>query len=383
MTRDVCQTKLCGEPGVTAALGTGMLPKDLIADTSLARTVSDAYDTVQVKHVSGGVSVARFKSYEQGRARFQGEGLDWVWFDEEPPLEIYAEGVARIGERGGCAWMTFTPLHGPTEVVLRFTDQPSPDRTWIGMTLDDVPSTGHLSGEQKEQMLAGYLPHEREARARGVPMLGSGRIFMTPEEMITEPPIEYIPHYWTKLWGIDFGIGHPFAAVLMLHDRDNDVIHIHHAIRMSDALIMAQAAAMKRVAGAVPVAWPRDGAERDRQSGEPLAAAYKRHGLRMLPSHATWPDGSVSTEAGLADWDEREKTGRLRVARHLQEWLEERRVYHRKDFKIVKIKDDLMSATRIGLMQLRFAKAISLGPGSNRSIAGEQELAKNVDFDLF
>jgi hypothetical protein len=31
--------------------------------------------------------------------------------------------------------------------------------------------------------------------------------------------------------------------------------------------------------------------------------------------HATWPDGSVSTEAGIAEWDEREQTGRLKVAR--------------------------------------------------------------------
>jgi hypothetical protein len=68
-----------------------------------------------------------------------------------------------------------------------------------------------------------YLPHEREARARGVPMLGSGRIFMTPEDAITEPALEYIPAHWAKLWGIDPGIGHPFGAVLMLWDRDNDV----------------------------------------------------------------------------------------------------------------------------------------------------------------
>src|SRR5581483_11386163 len=92
VVRDVQQKKLCGEPGVDVAFGSGMIPKDLFTDKpSLARGITDAYDTIQVKHVSGGVSVARFKSYEQGRTKFQGETLDWLWFDEEPSEEVYME----------------------------------------------------------------------------------------------------------------------------------------------------------------------------------------------------------------------------------------------------------------------------------------------------
>ena len=117
----------------------------------------------------------------------------------------------------------------------------------------------------------------------------------------------------------------------------------------------------------MPVAWPRDGADRDVHSGEPLSVGYKKHGLLMLPDHATWPDGGVSTEAGIAEWDERENTGRLKVAAHLSDWLEERRMYHRKDGKIVKMKDDLMSATRMTLMMKRFARAVMLGGQAARN----------------
>jgi len=199
-TRDICQTKLCGPPGVESMFGSGMIPRALFVDKpSMARGITDAYDTLQVRHASGGISIIRFKSFEQGRPKFQGEGLDWIWFDEEPPIEIYAEGLARIGERDGIAWVTFTPLNGPTAVVLRFTDEPSHDRVMVPMTIDDVPAQGHLSPEAKARMLAGYLPHEREARARGVPMLGSGRIFTTPESMLIESPLEYIPGHWHKL----------------------------------------------------------------------------------------------------------------------------------------------------------------------------------------
>jgi hypothetical protein len=249
------------------------------------------------------------------------------------------------------------------------------------MTLDDIPDDGHLNAQTKQRMLDGYLPHEKEARARGVPSLGSGRIFTTPEANIVEPPMDWIPPYWKKLWGLDFGIMHAFAAVLVAWDVDNDTIHIHHAFRMADAISLAHVAAIKRVGAGVPVAWPHDGGERDRNTGEPLATAYRRLGLRMLHQHACWEDGSLSTEAGLMEWDEREKTGRIKVARHLSEWFEERRFYHRKDGKIVKIKDDLMSATRIALMGKRFARAVNLGPTAVQR--STPTLATGDDFDLF
>jgi len=380
-TRDVCQNKLLGSPGVTTMQGSGMIPRELILDTSLARGVTDAVDTVQVKHVTGGVSIIRFKSYEQGRSKFQGEGCDWVWLDEEPGIDIYAEALARIGEKDGAIWLTFTPIQGPTAVVLRFTDEPTYDRGYVPMTIDDVPEWGHLTPQTKQRMIDGYLPHEREARARGVPALGSGRIFTTAEAQIVEPPLEFIPAHWHKLWGLDFGIGHPFAAVLVLWDKDNDVIHVHACIRMADALIISHAAAMKKVAASVPVAWPRDGSERDRNTGEPLASQYRKHELRMVHEHATWEDGGVSTWAGIKEWDEREKTGRLKVAAHLTEWFEERRFYHMKDGQIVKIKDDLMSATRICLMAKRFARAVPLGDKWDRRPVSV--IAEGTDFDVF
>lgn len=377
--RDIQQKKLCGEPGVEAAFGTGMIPKAAFADRpSLARGVTDAYDTIQVRHKSGGISVGRFKSYEQGRAKFQGETLDWLWFDEEPPEDVYAEGLTRTVATGGMSYMTFTPLKGRSAVVLRFLDEPSPDRGVVSMTIDDAL---HIPAERRAQIIAAYLPHEREARARGVPILGSGRIFITPEEAIVEPPIEYIPAHWLKLWGIDIGIGHPFAAVLILWDRDNDVVHVHHAIRMADALPMVHARAMKQIGAGVPVAWPKDAGDREKGSGEPVSKLYKAEQLLMLPQQATWPDGSVSTEAGIMEWDERERTGRLKVAAHLSEWFEERRFYHRKDGLIVKIKDDLMSATRIALMMKRFGRAVQLGShAARRMVPG---VTPGTDFDLF
>lgn len=359
LVRDVQQNKLCGKPGVVAEFGTGMIPKEKFVDKpSLARGVTDAYDTIQVRHKSVGVSTATFKSYEQGREKFQGEPVDWVWLDEEPPIEIYSECLTRTTATRGIVYMTFTPLKGMSETVTRFLHEQSEDRAVVNMTIEDAK---HIPAEERAKIIAGYRSHERDARARGIPMLGSGRIYTIAEETISEEQIAYIPPHWVKLWGIDFGIDHPFAAVLMAWDRDNDVIHILHVIRIKDGNALEHATAMKKIAAAVPVAWPHDGHARDKGSGDELAAIYARHGLKMLPDHAQFETGGYSREAAVMEEDERMRTGRFKVAAHLSDWFGEYRLYHRKDGQIVRLNDDIMSATEKIIMAKRHAKAVPLG----------------------
>lgn len=379
LARDVSQNKLCGPPGVEAGLGTGYIPKEAFVEKpSLARGVTDAFDTAQVRHKSGGISTLTFKSYEQGRTKFQGEPIDFGWNDEEPPMEIYSEILTRTTATGGLVFTTFTPLEGKTDLVTRFMDEHSPDRALFNMVIEEAL---HIPAEKRAAIIAGYPAHEREARARGVPMLGSGRIFLTSEDAIAEPYFSYIPTHWTKLWSIDFGIGHPFAAVLSLWDKDNDVFHVHHCFKVADQLPIMHAAAMKPIGIMVPVAWPHDGTQREKTSGDTLAAAYKKHELIMLPEHATWPDGGISTEAGVVEMDERMKTNRFKVASHLHEWFDEYRQYHRKDGLIVKVRDDLLSATRIGIMMKRHGRIVPLG--RKKTGRRDEGMARDVDFDLF
>lgn len=395
--RDILQTKLIGPVGLEAEYGTGYIPKEDLLDWTMARGVSDAMDTVHVQHyapdgnggwIKDGVSSLTFKSYEQGRQKWQGTGKDFVWFDEEPPEAIYSEGKTRTlaGSQGtrGFVYMTFTPLLGQSTVVLSFTSEnqdPDASRDFITMTIDDAL---HLLPEDRKKIIAAYAPWEREARIMGVPLLGSGRIFITPESALMEPGIqpELIPAYWRKIWGTDFGIDHPFAAALLLWDVENDIIHVHHVFRQSDTLPIQHAFHMKRVAAAVPVAWPQDGTQRQ-TDGDTLAAHYRRHGLIMLGEHGTWPDGGNSTEAGVLELDERMQTGRFKVAEHLTEFFEEYRLYHRDKGKIVKLKDDILSAVRTGVMMKRYARPVPLGEKRIQRKGPNDGIADGLDFDVF
>lgn len=118
-TRDILQDALFGYPN--SAIGTGMIPADkIISVRRRSGGIADAFDTVRVKHVSGGESVIGFKSFDQGRRSYQGTGKHWVWLDEECPADVYNECLIRTMTTGGVVYVTFTPLQGMTMFIQDF-----------------------------------------------------------------------------------------------------------------------------------------------------------------------------------------------------------------------------------------------------------------------
>lgn len=358
LTRDGAQRILLGNVG---RWGTGCIPKDMIVDVKRARGVPDAVETILVRHERGEVSQITFKAYSDGREAWQAEDLDGVWFDEEPPEDIYVEGVTRTNNTCGPVFMTFTPLLGMSGVVMRFLGPHHEDRSCTNMTIDDVE---HYSPEQKRKILESYPAHEREARAMGTPMLGSGRIYPISEEIIKEPPLSSIPLHWHQINGADFGWEHPTAFVNLCYDPDTDCIHLTKAYRQKEQLPLVHAAAVRPWGIWIPVAWPHDALMHDKGgSCEQLSKQYEDLGLAMLSEHATFGDKRGNgVEAGIMDILGRMQTGRFKVDMNLADWWTEFRMYHRKDGKIVKNMDDLLDATRYAVMMLRFAQPQSYAP---------------------
>jgi len=355
LTRDGMQRLLVGPPKVEADWGTGYIPKDCLIDWSRKNGVADALDSVTVKHVNGGASTFGFKSYDQGRAKWQANTVDWVWFDEEPPQDVYSEGITRTTATSGSTILTFTPLLGMSEVVRRFLNEKSENRRSITMTIHDAD---HISPEERERIIARYPEHEREARAMGVPILGSGRIFPIADSRILIPSFN-VPSHWPLIGGLDFGWDHPTAAAKLAWDRDNDIVYLIREHRLSKATPKQHVMTIgdERSWGNIPWAWPHDGEVADKGSGLQLAKQYKTAGLHMLDSHATFPNGSNSVEAGVLEMLERMNDGRWKVFEGVCPlWMEEFRLYHRDEGKIVKEYDDLISASRYAMMMLRHAR---------------------------
>jgi hypothetical protein len=76
----------------------------------------------------------------------------------------------------------------------------------------------------------------------------------------------------------------------------------------------------------------------------------------MLDDHATHAAGGMGIEAGITEMLERMQTGRFKVFRGQEQWMEEFRYYRREDGLIVKERDDLISSSRYAIMMRRFAK---------------------------
>jgi Terminase RNaseH-like domain len=229
-------------------------------------------------------------------------------------------------------------------------------RAYVVGTIDDAD---HFTDEQKAEVIASYPAHEKDARTKGIPSLGSGRVFPVTEETIAIDNREFPPH-WPRIGGMDFGWDHPFAAVELVWDRDTDTVYVSRTYRVKETTPITHAAALRAWGKELRWAWPRDGNRETLEgAGIALAAQYREQGLNLLHefSHYVEGDGkkSVSVEAGLMDMLQRMESGRFKVFKHLNDWFEEFRLYHRKDGKVVKEGDDLMAATRYAIMSLRHA----------------------------
>lgn len=362
VSRDAAQRILLGR---AHERGTGAIPGDDIVMVAPYPNVKDAATMVRVRHVSGTESTIIFKSYDQGRTKFQGDSIEVMWFDEEPNEDIYSEGLTRTNATHGIVLMTFTPLLGMSNVVRRFISETSPDRATVRMGIEDA---GHYTTEQRERIIASYPEHERKARAEGIPMLGEGAVFP-----IARSKVEYesfaIPKHWPRICGVDFGWDHPTAAAWLAWDRDADTVYVYDCYAVSRETPVVHAAAIKARGAWIPCAWPHDGLQHDKGSGEQLAKQYKAQGVAMLPERATFADGTNGLEAGVMEMLERMQTGRLKFASHLNPLWDEFGTYHRDNGRIVKEHDDVLSAVRYALMMLR--KAIT-----------EQTEAVNLDYEV-
>tara|TARA_R110000851_G_scaffold38979_1_gene99592 strand:+ start:614 stop:1867 length:1254 start_codon:yes stop_codon:yes gene_type:complete len=349
-TRDNPQRVLLGDS--PEQWGTGSLPASSVLEVKRAKGVSDSADIVTVRHSSGGVSTLKFKTYDQGREKWQGVPVHVVWFDEEPPADVYSEGVTRTNATQGITYITATPLMGMTHVVRLFYPEVSDEaKSLVTMTIYDA---GHYTPKQIEEIIAKTPLHEVEARTQGKPMLGEGLIFPVPESELVVDPFE-IPSHWSRIIGVDFGWDHPTAACLCAWDRDDDAFYITAAYKQRREVIAIHAAALK-VWGNYPVAWPHDGYKHDQSSGDQIATIYRNHGLKMLPEHATNISGGFGVEAPVQEMLEAMLTGKFKIFSHCKPLLDEIGQYHRKSGKIVKLYDDVISSARYAWMMKRYAK---------------------------
>lgn len=337
--------------------GTGLIRKECLPKdaTKSFPGVPGAVGQIFVKHKNGGLSSLVVKTFDMGREKFQAETLDFLVFDEEPPEEVYTESIMRLrGVKGlkepGICLLAFTPLKGLSPVVMRYlpngrfspggTHPEFPDRYAIAVSWDDAP---HLTEEDKKTMIAEMPPNERDARTKGIPALGSGRVYPVSEDEMVVKPFE-IPDYFPRAYSLDFGWNNT-AVVWLAQDPVTQIIYVYSTYKKGKVTDAQHAYAIKErgdwMSGAAD---PSGGGRRD--DGKMRIDYYRSLGLDLHP-------GYNSIVTGVNQIYNMLESGMLKIFSSLNDLLDEIRVYRydsKDPNKIARNQDDhLLDALRYGI----------------------------------
>ncbi len=179
-------------------------------------------DTIIIKNVFGGTSRISFKTCDQGREKFQGTSLDFVWFDEEPPFDVYLECKMRVLDKSGEIFGTMTPLKGLTWVYNTiFLNDLNDDEVWhIHMEWADNP---FLNKKEVESFSASISADELKSRRYGLFVGNGGMVYNEFDENVNVIDPFDIPNEWYDTISIDPGLNNPLSAHWYATDYDGNV----------------------------------------------------------------------------------------------------------------------------------------------------------------
>lgn len=208
----------------------------------------------------------------------------------------------------------------------------------VTATWDDAP---HLTEQAKKELYASIPEYERDARTRGIPFLGSGRVYPLTWDAVSCEDFP-IPPYWKQGYGLDVGWNFT-AAVWGAYNEETDTSYIWSEYKDGQQSPILHAAAIKARGTWLPGDIdPSANGERRMEDGKQLTKIYQENGLNLQLADNT-------VQAGIYEVLTRMQTGRLKIFKSLVELRDEFLMYHREKGKIVKRHDHLLDALRYAI----------------------------------
>ena len=179
-------------------------------------------DYILVKNLFDSFSKIGFKSCDQGREKFQGTSLNYVWFDEEPPKDIYDECRMRILDKRGDIFGTMTPLKGLTFVYDEIYLNVLQDKNiwYIQMEWADNP---FLDKEEIDDLSSNLSAADLQSRRFGKFSKGEGLVYCEFDENINVIEPFTVPYEWYDNISIDPGLNNPLSCHFYAVDNDSNI----------------------------------------------------------------------------------------------------------------------------------------------------------------
>lgn len=343
------QVKMLGPVG---AFGSGFIPRHLLDLDSLkdAKRTDTPITAFRVKHATGGFSTVSLKTYESGRKAWEAESVDLIALDEEPPMDIFGEALARLLATNGKMLLAFTPNEGLTPLVDLLTDHgdltegPKGNGKFYIVT-QTVYESPHMTQDRIELLIAG-LPaqHMKDARLRGIPSMGEGVVYpVNVEELLIDA--NQIPKGPSMAYcmAIDFGWYHPTGILWMGFDIDTDTYYVldEYKVGQQSPEVHAQYIQLVDIQRKInfhKICDPSKGST-DPKSGRKEAQIYNDYEL-------DFKDADNDVSGGIFKVMMAMQHGKLKISKHCIELVKELRSYMWKKGKIHKINDDLVDPLR-------------------------------------
>ena len=181
-------------------------------------------DQIKIKNVFGGISTIGFKSCDQGREKFQGASLDFVWFDEEPPKDVYDECRMRVLDKKGEIFGTMTPLKGLTFIYEEiFLNKHNSSNVWYEFI--EWADNPYLSKKEIKLLTESMSESELQSRRYGLFFSDTGPVYPEFNENVHVIEPFTIPFDWQDLISIDPGLKNPLSCHFYAVDYDG-VIYV-------------------------------------------------------------------------------------------------------------------------------------------------------------
>jgi len=200
------------------------IPKQEIADIDKLR--GKIWKTLYLKNGSK----ISFKSYEQGREKWQSAGKDVIWFDEEPPSDIWQEAMMRQeAGRDLNIMLTMTAIKGMTWVYDDiYMDTSDPDLFISTAGWADNP---YITPDQMEKMERRVKdPNMLRVRKYGEFIRRVGLVCSWWRREKHMRSYTEFPSDWSYYEVLDPGWSDPCAWLLIGIDGDGD-IHVMDGFR--------------------------------------------------------------------------------------------------------------------------------------------------------
>lgn len=176
-------------------------------------------------------STLEFMSYDQDVDKFAGTSRHFVWFDEEPPEDIFNECLARLIDTGGDWWLTMTPLIDMSWTLDRiYTPGITEKDPNIEVFEVSTSQNVHVNSAEIEILTMGMTDEQKEARLHGKYMTYTGTIYgsVIADTTFVEPYVESDRWPLLEKWGhfgmLDHGYRNPTAFLLGAFDADGRII---------------------------------------------------------------------------------------------------------------------------------------------------------------